>query len=109
MAGDDAGASVHENRIEETELHDTTRDLRNLGFGVCPQVPDIRNQSVEWLVLNVFGQGRRDLASGCQNFGFAMQFGAIVVFKLHSVEWEISRLPTQRHSNIVAASGHDGG
>ena len=37
MAGDNAGAGIHQN-IEETEFDDAGRDLRNLGFGVCPRM-----------------------------------------------------------------------
>ena len=33
------------------------RNLCNLGFGVCPGVPYVRNQSIERPVLNLSGHG----------------------------------------------------
>jgi len=58
MSGDDAGVGIHQDRIVEAELRDARCDLGNLGIGVRPRVPHVRDQLTHRPEFDALGHRR---------------------------------------------------
>jgi hypothetical protein len=59
VASDDARIRIDQNRIVKAERGDAGRDLRDLGVGVGPRIPGVRDELFEWPVLDALGRGMR--------------------------------------------------
>jgi hypothetical protein len=54
VSGDNACLTIDQNRVRESEFSDARGNLRNLRVRVCPRVPRVGNEAIEWPVLDVF-------------------------------------------------------